>query len=254
MYKWKNKNNINHMKLASKGYINDLMNKEIDEFYVGIEKLGSKIAHGVNEYILRAGKLYLPAYLGGGRFLFHLTAYFTFKNENQGILLEYGGKPKGENYLPGSSSSSSSISPQLYKYGKDGGLRYQMMTSSQFSNLSDDILKLIIRVSTKPTVNSLLNSICNQSDWKRSDYNLAFHNCQDFVCKFIEKLDAVRPKFKYLRGFHNNAVAQYPYCLVKQLEKNEDDPSQVADKIPIIGPIEETVRLLVYAMSLLSKK
>ena len=242
------------MKLASKGYINDLMNKEIDEFYVGIEKLGSKIAHGMNEYILRAGKLYLPAYLGGGRFLFHLTAYFTFKNENQGILLEYGGKPKGENYLPGSSSSSSSISPQLYKYGKDGGLRYQMMTSSQFSNLSDDILKLIIRVSTKPTVNSLLNSICNQSDWKRSDYNLAFHNCQDFVCKFIEKLDAVRPKFKYLRGFHNNAVAQYPYCLVKQLEKNEDDPSQVADKIPIIGPIEETVRLLVYAMSLLSKK
>ena len=242
------------MKLASKGYINDLMNKEIDEFYVGIEKLGSKIAHGVNEYILRAGKLYLPAYLGGGRFLFHLTAYFTFKNENQGILLEYGGKPKGENYLPGSSSSSSSISPQLYKYGKDGGLRYQMMTSSQFSNLSDDILKLIIRVSPKPTVNSLLNSICNQSDWKRSDYNLAFHNCQDFVCKFIEKLDAVRPKFKYLRGFHNNAVAQYPYCLVKQLEKNEDDPSQVADKIPIIGPIEETVRLLVYAMSLLSKK
>ena len=242
------------MKLASKGYINDLMNKEIDEFYVGIEKLGSKIAHGVNEYILRAGKLYLPAYLGGGRFLFHLTAYFRFKNENQGILLEYGGKPKGENYLPGSSSSSSSISPQLYKYGKDGGLRYQMMTSSQFSNLSDDILKLIIRVSPKPTVNSLLNSICNQSDWKRSDYNLAFHNCQDFVCKFIEKLDAVRPKFKYLRGFHNNAVAQYPYCLVKQLEKNEDDPSQVADKIPIIGPIEETVRLLVYAMSLLSKK
>ena len=169
-------------------------------------------------------------------------------------MLEYGGKPKGENYLPGSSSSSSSISPQLYKYGKDGGLRYQMMTSSQFSNLSDDILKLIIRVSPKPTVNSLLNSICNQSDWKRSDYNLAFHNCQDFVCKFIEKLDAVRPKFKYLRGFHNNAVAQYPYCLVKQLEKNEDDPSQVADKIPIIGPIEETVRLLVYAMSLLSKK
>jgi hypothetical protein len=242
------------MKLSSKGYINELMNKEIDEFYVGIEKMGSKIAHGVNEYILRAGKLYLPAYLGGGRFLFHLTAYFTFKNENQGILLEYGGKPKGENYLPGSSSSSSSISPQLYKYGKDGGLRYQMMTSSQFSNLSDDILKLIIRVSPKPTVNSLLNSICNQSDWKRSDYNLAFHNCQDFVCKFIEKLDAVRPKFKYLRGFHNNAVAQYPYCLVKQLEKNEDDPSQVVDKIPLVGPIEETFRVLGYGIYSLFKK
>ena len=68
------------MKLSSKGYINELMNKEIDEFYVGIEKMGSKIAHGVNEYILRGYKMYLPAYLGGGRFLFHATAYFTFKN------------------------------------------------------------------------------------------------------------------------------------------------------------------------------
>lgn len=108
------------MKLSSKGYIDELMNKPIKDFYVGIEKMGSNIAHGVNDYILRGYKLYLPAYLGGGRFLFHATAYFTFENESQGILIEYGGKPKGENYLPGSSSSGSSISPQFYKYGKDG--------------------------------------------------------------------------------------------------------------------------------------
>ena len=220
-----------------------LLNKEIDEFNVGIEKIGSKIVHGMNEYILKEYKLYLPAYLGGGRFFFHATAYFRFKNEEQGILLEYGGKPKGENYLPGASSS---ISPQFYIYGKYGGLRYQMMSYSQFLQKSDNILNLIIRVSIKPSINSLLNSICNQSDWKRSDYNLASHNCQDFVCKFIEKLDAVRPKFKYYRGFHNNAVSKYPYCLVKQLEKNEDDPSQLVDKIPLIGPIEESVRLYIY--------
>ena len=71
-----------------------LLNKEIDEFNVGIEKIGSKIVHGMNEYILKEYKLYLPAYLGGGRFFFHATAYFRFKNEEQGILLEYGGKPK----------------------------------------------------------------------------------------------------------------------------------------------------------------
>ena len=76
-----------------------------------------------------------------------------------------------------------------------GGLRYQMMSYSQFSALSDDIIKLIIRVSSKPTVNNLLNSICNQSDWKRSNYNLAFHNCQDFVCEFIERLNAVMSRF-----------------------------------------------------------
>ena len=242
------------MKLSSKGYIDELMNKEIDEFYIGIEKMGSKIAHGVNDYILVGYKVFLPAHLGGGRFLFHATAYFTFKDTNQGILLEYGGKPKGENYLPGNSSSSSSISPQFYKYGKEDGLRYQMMSYSQFSALSDDILKLIIRVSSKPTVNSLLNSICNQSDWKRSDYNLAIHNCQDFVCEFIERLDAVRPEFKYLRGFHNYAVAYYPYCIVKQLEKNEDDTSQIVDKIPLIGPIEEILRVYGYGIYSLFKK
>ena len=127
------------MKLSSKGHIDKLMNKKIDEFYVGIREMFSKIAHGINE-ILGGLKIFLPARLGGGRFLFHTTVYFRFKNEKQGILIEYGGKPKGENYLPGNSSSSSSISPQFYKYGKEGGLRYQMMSYSQFYDMSDDIL------------------------------------------------------------------------------------------------------------------
>ena len=87
------------MKLSSISDIDKLMNKEIDEFYVGIEKMGLKIVHGMNE-ILGGYKIFLPAYLGGGRFFFHITAYFRFKNEYLGILLEYGGKPKGENYLP----------------------------------------------------------------------------------------------------------------------------------------------------------
>ena len=141
---------------------------------------------------------------------------------------------------------SSSIYSLYYKYGKDGGLRYKKMSYSQFLNLSDDKLKLIIRISSKPTVNSLLNSICNQSEWKRNNYNLAKHNCQDFVCEIIEKLDAVRPKFEYLRGFHNYAVANYPYYIVNQLERNEDDPSQEVDKIPLVGPLEETVRIIGY--------
>lgn len=136
-------------------------------------------------FVLRGYKMFLPSHLGGGRFLFHATAYFSFRNEYQGILLEYGSKPKGENYLPGSSRSSSSISPKFYKYGKDGGLRYQMMTYSEFLEKSDDILKLIIRVRYKSTVNSLLNRICNQSDWKRSDYNFASHNCQNFYANLL---------------------------------------------------------------------
>lgn len=128
------------------------------------------------------------------------------------------------------------------------------MTYSQFSDLSNDILKLIIRSTYANTVNGLLNSICKDSDWKRSNYKLVTHNCQDFVCEFIERLGAVRPKFSYFRGFHNNAVAQYPLCIVKQLEKNEDDPSQIVDKIPLVGPVEETFRLIGYGIYSLFKK
>jgi len=148
----------------------------------------------------------------------------------------------------GGTSSSSSISPQFYKYGKDGGLRYQMMTYSQFCDLSNDILKLIIRDLNYKTVNDLLNSICKDSDWKRSNYNLISHNCQNFVCEFIDRLNAVRPKFSYYRGFHNRAVALYPLCIVQQLEKNEDDPSQVVDKIPLVGPVEERLRYIGYGI------
>lgn len=43
------------MKLSSGGYINELMNKEIDEFYVGIEKMGLRIAHGMNDYVCFKG-------------------------------------------------------------------------------------------------------------------------------------------------------------------------------------------------------
>lgn len=241
------------MKLSSKGYINELMNKEISSFYVGIEKMGLKIAHGVNDYILRGFKLYLPAHIGGGRFLFHTTAFFEFKNAYKGILVEYGGKPKGENYLP-CASSSSSLSPLIYKYGKDGGLRYQILSYSDFIERSDDVMNLTIRKYYRPTLNELLNTICGDSNWKRNDYNLATHNCQDFVCKFIDILDAVRPEDKYFRGFHNNSIAQYPCCIIKQLEKNEDDTSQIPDKIPLIGPIEETIRLLGFGIFSLFKK
>ena len=240
------------MKLSNNGYISELMNRKITSFYIGIEKMGSKIIHGINDYVLSGYKMFLPAHLGGGRFFYHATAFFEVENGSKGILIEYGGKPKGENYLPGSSSSSS-IYPLIYKYGKQGGLRYQMISYFDFNERSDEIIECIIRRYYKPTVNELLNKICDNSNWRRNDYNLAFHNCQDFVCKFIDILDAVRPKYEYFRGFHNMAISHYPCCIIKQLEKNEDDVSQIPDKIPIVGPIQECFRLLGYGIYSLFK-
>ena len=142
----------------------------------------------------------------------------------------------------------------IYKYGKEGGLRYQMMTYQQFFDLSDDIIKLTIRITDVPSINSLLNSICNKMDWRRCDYNAIFHNCQDFVCEFIKKLNAVREKFSYFRGFHNSSLGTYPFYLVKQLEKNEEDSINIIDKIPVIGPLEEHFRMIGYMLYFLFKK
>ena len=114
-------------------------------------------------------------------------------------------------------------------------------------------MKLIIRVPNIPTVKELFNNIYKGSSWKRDDYNSLFHNFQDFICKIIDKLDAVRPKYEYFRCFHNNSIAEYPSCIVNQLEKNENVPSQFPDKIPLIGPMEESIRLFVYGLYLIIK-
>ena len=44
------------------------------------------------------------------------------------------------------------------------------------------------------------------------------------------------------RGYNNLALAHFPYAIIEQLEKNENDSSVDVDKIPIIGPIEEGIR------------
>ena len=66
------------MKLSSKGYINELMNKKIKDFYVGLQKLGNKFVHDANE-VLIGYKYFLPAKLGGGRFFFILWHFYTRK-------------------------------------------------------------------------------------------------------------------------------------------------------------------------------
>ena len=80
----------------------------------------------------------------------------------------------------------------MYKYDKDGGLRYCVISSHNFIEKSDNIIYLEIRNNSIPTLRKLLDSIRNDSDWKRNNYSLPGHNCQDFVCKVIEKLNCVK--------------------------------------------------------------
>ena len=236
------------MRLSIQGHINELMNRQIKEFHIGFNKLGSTLGHAANE-LLYPVKIFLPAHLGGGRFFYHVLAFFKVENEYDcGIAVEYGGKEKGGGYLPSSSNSILNYF-QSYIYGRDGGLRYQMMTYSDFLNKCSTTfinnMKLIIRKSNPPTINQLLNSICNDSSWRKRDYNLLNNNCQDFVVECIKRLDAVRGyAYNNFRGYHNLAVAHYPFKIIEQLEKNENDSQTEIDKIPIIGPIQEGIRAI----------
>ena len=223
-----------------------LMDKKIREFWIGFETIGPDLYHYANE-LLYPVKMLLPARLGGGRFLYHASAFFKVEGEyDYGIVAEYGGKQKGNNYLPSSRESVYNIF-EKYKYGKEGGLKIRMMSESDFKNKCNttfvDYMKLIIKVKNIPSVDELLNKICYQSQWKRNNYDLLDHNCQDFVVKCIKELKAVRSdQYNNFRGYHNLALAHFPYAIIEQLEKNENDSSVDVDKIPIIGPIEEGIR------------
>ena len=220
----------------------NLMDKKIREFWIGFERLGPDLYHKANEYLFPI-KMLLPGILGGGRFLYHASAFFKVEGEyDYGIVAEYG-------YIAKDSCSRESVYNifENYKYGKEGGLKIRMMSDSDFKNKCNttfvDYMKLIIKVENIPSVDELLNKICYQSQWKRNNYDLLDHNCQDFVVQCIKELKAVRSyQYNNLRGYHNLSLAHYPYAIIEQLEKNENDSSLDVDKIPIIGPIEESIR------------
>ena len=237
------------MKRDIERLMKELMDKKIREFWIGFETMGPKEYHYVNDFLLYPIKMLLPGIIGGGRFFFHASVFFKVQGEyDYGIVAEYGGKPKGGNYLPSQGKSVYNIF-ENYKYGKEGGLKIRMMSDSDFKEKCHatfvSYMKLIINEKNIPSVNELLNKICYQSQWRRKDYDLVDHNCQDFVAQCIKELKAVRSdEYNNFRGYHNLALAHYPYWIIEQLEKNENDKSLVVDKIPIVGPVEEGIRAI----------
>ena len=82
--------------------------------------------------------------------------------------------------------------------------------------------------------------------WRKEDYNLSSHNCQDFVAQVIEILEVGRNQFdEPSYGRHNYSLSIYPPVIVKALEKNEkelDSDLKVlipAQSVPIWGPAFE---------------
>lgn len=91
-----------------------------------------------------------------------------------------------------------------------------------------------------------MEQICNEESWKKETYNATTHNCQHFIAKIIEKLNAKRKiNCKHDgRGYHNFSMAYFPPTIINQFEKNENDQNLQINKFPVLGQIEEGCRII----------
>ncbi len=85
------------------------------------------------------------------------------------------------------------------------------------------------------TFNELIEECKRDTSWKANDYNLANHNCQDFIAKVIEILKVKRTIHDETKYSHATGKITYPPVILKALEKNDTPMGlTVAQSIPYL--------------------
>ena len=210
-----------------------LLNDSIEKILIGIEPIGTNFGHSLSYY--SAGfRANLPAYFGGGKFIYHLSCLLTLKNTKETVILEYGayhgGEPDYKNYIH-----------YVYDPKEEGGLRFSKMSESDYRSKVKNgkkgayiIDELII--DNKMTFNGLLQECKSGTSWKANDYNLATHNCQDFIAKVIKILKVKRTINNETKFSHMTGKLFYPPVILKALEENDMSKAlKVAESIPGIN-------------------
>ena len=212
-----------------------LLNYTIDKILIGIEPIGTDIGHKLSYYTagIRAAAN-IPTYLGGGKFVYHLSCLLTLGKTNETVILEfgayYGSEPGYKNYIH-----------YVYDAKNEGGLRFSKMTESDYRSKVYNGKKgaIIINelfVDNKMTFKELLEECKFGTSWKANDYNLATHNCQDFIAKVIEVLKVKRTENNETRYSHMTGKLFYPPVILKALEKNDMSKAlKIAESIPGIN-------------------
>ena len=210
-----------------------LLNDKIDKILIGIEPIGPEFGHIISHYA--AGmKMQIPTYLGGGKFVYHLSCLLTLERTNETVILEfgayYGGEPDYKNYIH-----------YVYDPKNDGGLRFSKMTESDyrskvFNGKKGAFVINELDINNKMTFDELLKECKAGTSWKANDYNLATHNCQDFIAKVIEVLNVKRTLNNETRYSHMTGKLYYPPVILRALEKNDMSLAlKVAESIPGIN-------------------
>ena len=150
------------------------------------------------------------------------------------LILEFGAyhgsEPGYKNYIH-----------YVYDSVNEGGLRFSKMTESDYREkvINDKKGAVILEnltIDNKMTLKELIDRCKNNSSWKANDYNLASHNCQDFIAKVIEILKVKRTDKDETKYSHMTGKLSIPPAILKALEKN-DTPAiiRVTEQIPFIS-------------------
>ena len=92
-----------------------------------------------------------------------------------------------------------------------------------------------LTIDNKMTLRDLIEKCKYDSSWKAKDYNLASHNCQDFIAKVIEILKVKRTDNDKTKYSHWVGKINYPPVILKALEKNDTPKAlSVAQRLPVI--------------------
>ena len=225
-------------------YYDYLFNYPIEYCEICFDKLGQKPFHEVSKLFepirqnipFLGSKFFYHAYLIVGVCPFD-KRYFHFYEQIFYFLIEYGGYPSTEQVYKYFTK---------YEYGKEGGLRYTMMDNDYYQKLKQD-LYISLEINKVSSIRNLIN-FCKKDNniWTKSKYDLTNHNCQDFAALALQYLNCKRFLYEDDRGTHSLSKIKIPGPILRQLEKNEKDKTNILGYIPFIGQVSDFIIEKIY--------
>ena len=196
------------------------LDSKIVKFFIGWSDL--EFTKNVSALYFIGGSLshtFLPSFLGGGRYFQHGFCWFELEN-GYSYIVDYD--KSGYNVIKSSFEEFDKKCFPTYTF--------------QFIHKMNPIE---LTFEGEYTINDILAKC---KSYIGNNDNLLSHNCQFFVDVFIKELKAKRPIGKYGRGNHSASVFGIPYIILKELETNENDNSNIIGYIPFLGTLIDAFR------------
>lgn len=167
-----------------------------------------------------------------GRKVFQNSSALLKLYNGKNVIIEYGDYESSWNHFNNSMVSywnSTKNGLRLFEDSKDNYFEENRCIELEFD-------------AQNKTLKQILEEICRYTDYTKYSYNSVSHNSNTFISDLIKHLKAKRPENKYGRGNHSMSIAFIPSEIVKALEENENDDSNIIGKIPVAGHFIDSIR------------